>query len=207
MENLKTKYDQIVSERKGLIEQINVLAEDETVKKYLQLRSQNDKLANQQKDLYEQIKVEEYSSCNHIWVNTLHDYDRWEGRSYNYCGCIKCGLDRRVFHLMEGYHSSLDWLTLDQRIMYDFMAGRHTTYGTGINTHILCDLDLAKAIYSKIKEVHPDMDDETAIKYFRAALHNIRGTKVNEERKVSRAKRLSLNPQFNKWTGRDVSRD
>lgn len=204
MKNLKTKYDQIVSERKGLIEQINVLAEDETVKKYFQLRSQNDELANQQRDLYKQIKVEEYSSCNHIWVNTLHDYDSYEGRSYNYCGCIKCGLDRRVFYLMESYHSP-DWLTLDQRIMYDFMKGGHA-YGKGIDTHILCDLDLAKAIYSKIKEVHSDMDDETAIKYFRVALHNIRDTKVSEERKVSRAKRLSLNPKFNKWTGWDVSR-
>lgn len=38
MENLKTKYDQIVSKRKELIEQINVLAKDETVKKYFELR-------------------------------------------------------------------------------------------------------------------------------------------------------------------------
>lgn len=97
MENLKTKYDQIVLKREELIEQINVLAENESVKKYFELRSQNDELANQQKELYKQIKVEEYSSCNHIWVNTLHNYDSWEGRSYNYCGCIKCGLDKRVF--------------------------------------------------------------------------------------------------------------
>ncbi len=204
MENLKTKYDQIVSKRKELIEQINVLAKDETVKKYFELRSQNDELANQQKKLYKQIKVEEYSSCNHIWVNTLHDYDSREGRSYNYCGCIKCSLDRRVFHLMESYHSP-DWLTLDQRIMYDFMRDNHA-YEKGIETHILCDLDLAKAIYSKIKKVHPDIDDETAIKYFKVALHNIRDTKISNERKESRAKRLSLSPKFNKWNGWDVSR-
>ncbi len=203
MEALKEQYAKIVSERKGLIEQINILAEDETVKNYLELHSQNDKLANQQKDLYKQIKVEEYSSCNHIWVNTLHDYDSWEGRSYNYCGCIKCGLDKRVFHLVESYHSP-DWLTFDQRIMYDLL--RKHSYRAGIDTNLLCDLDLAKAIYSKIKEVYPDIDDETAIKYFKVALHNIRDTKVSEERKSSRAKRLSLKPDFNKWTGWDVSR-
>ena len=202
MENLKTKYDQIVLKREELIEQINVLAENEIVKKYFELCEQNNALANQQKELYKQIKVEEYSSCNHIWVNTLHNYDSWEGRSYNYCGCIKCGLDKRVFHLMERYDSSY-WLTLEQRIMYDFMRDSHA-YEKGIETHILCDLDLAKAIYLRIKEAHPDIDDETAIKYFKVALHNIRDTKVSYERKESRAKRLSLSPKFNKWTAWDV---
>ena len=203
MENLKEKYNHIVSERQTIIDQINVLAENETVKEYFALREQNDKLASQQKDLYKQIKVEEYSSCNHIWVNTLHDYDSWEGRSYNYHGCVKCGLDKRVFHLMERFHS-LDWLTLDQQIMYDFVENHHSS--SGINSNLLCDLDLAKAIYAKIKKVHPDIDDETAVKYLKVALHNIRDIKVSDERKESRAKRLSLKPGFNKWTGFDVRR-
>ncbi len=203
MEDLKEQYNHIVSERQTIIDQINVLAENETVKEYFALREQNDKLASQQKDLYKQIKVGEYSSCNHIWVNTLHDYDSWEGRSYNYHGCVKCGLDKRVFHLMERFHSP-DWLTLDQRIMYDYM--KNHSYKSGIDTNLLCNLDLAKAIYAKIKEVHPDIDDETAVKYLKVALHNIRDTKVSDERKESRAKRLSLKPEFNKWTGFDVSR-
>ena len=203
MEDLKEQYNHIVSERQTIIDQINVLAENETVKEYFALREQNEKLASQQKDLYKQIKVEEYSSCNHIWVNTLHDYDSWEGRSYNYHGCVKCGLDKRVFHLMERFHS-LDWLTLDQRIMYDFVKNHHSS--SGINSNLLCDLDLAKAIYAKIKEVHPDIDDETAVKYLKVALHNIRDIKVSDERKESRAKRLSLKPGFNKWTGFDVRR-
>ena len=128
------------------------------------LYNKNEQLVCQQKDLYKQMKIDEYSFCNHIWVNTLHDYDSFEGRSYNYHGCIKCGLDQRVFYLSEQYR----------------------------------DLDLAKAIYSKIKEAHPDIDDETARKYFEIVLYNIRENKVSDERK---AKRLSLSPEFNKWTG------
>lgn len=201
MESLKEQYDRIVTERKVIIERINILADEETVKRYFKLRNQNDKLENQQRDLYKQIKVEQYSSCNHIWVNTLHECDSFEGRSYNYFGCIKCGLDQRVFHQMESLHN-LDLLTLDQRIMYDFMKGR--AYNSGIHTNVLCDLDLAKSIYSKIKEVHPNIDDNTARKYFEIALDNIRKIKVNDERKVSRAKRLSLSPKFNKWNGFDV---
>ena len=201
MDNLKEQYDQIESERKGIIEQINALAENETVKKYFSLCEQNDKLSKQQKDLYKQIKVREYSSCKHIWVNTLHEYDGWEGRSYNYFGCVKCGLDRRVFHLIEN-SQSLEELTLDQRIMYDFMMNHSSN--RGIDSKLLCDLDLAKAIYAKIKEVHPDIDDKTAIRYLKVALHNIRDTKVNDERKASSAKRLSLKSSFNKWSGSDV---
>ena len=68
-----------------------------------------------------------------------------------------------------------------------------------METKLVCNLDLAKAIYSKIKEAHPDIDDETARKYFEISLDDIRNIKVNDERKKSRAKRLSLNPDFNKW--------
>ncbi len=203
MENSKAEYERIVAKRKELIEQLNVLADDEVVKQYFNLRRQNDDLIRKQNVLYKQIKVGEYSSCNHIWVNTLHDYDSCEGRSYDYHGCIKCGLDRRVFYLMQSYHNP-DLLTFDQRIMYDFF--REKSYRAGTDTGLLCDLDLAKAIYAKIKETHPDIDDETAIRYFNVALHSIRDTKVNEERKVSRAKRLSLSPKFNKWTSEDVKK-
>ena len=202
MENMKNQYDKIVSERKELIKEINSLAENEIVKKYFELCNKNDKLATQQKDLYKQIKVGEYSSCNHIWVNTLHEYDSWEGRSYNYDGCVKCGLDQRVFRLMEIYHKP-DLLTPNQRIMYDYMIN-HLSYKSGTYTNLLCDLDLASAIYKRIMKVHPDIDDETAIKYLKVSLHNIRDPKVSEERKESRAKRLSLNSKFSKWYGRNV---
>ena len=98
-------------------------------------------------------------------------------------------------------------------ILFQF-ALHNSLYSLYILIHLLnndnfliesSDLDLAKAIYSKIKESHPDIDDETARKYFEIALDNIRKIKVNDERKVSRAKRLSLSPKFNKWTGCDVS--
>ena len=82
--------------------------------------------------------------------------------------------------------------------MYDFMYGG--VYRSGIDTKMFCDLDLAKAIYSKIREAHPNIDDETARKYFEIALDNIRNIKVTEERKANRAKRLLLIPGFNRWT-------
>lgn len=203
MDNLKEQYNQIILNRKGIIVRINELEENEAVKEYLDLCKQSDQLLREQKQLYTQVKVEEYSSCNHIWVNTLHEYDSCEGRSYNYYGCIKCGLDRRVLHLMENYHDQ-DWLTKEQRIMYNFLTNNQSDFG--IKTNLLCDLDLAKAIYSKIKQAHPNIDDETIVKYLKVALHNIRDTKVSDERKVNRAIRLALKPSFNKWKASDVNR-
>ncbi len=189
METKKEQYDEIMLAKERLGVQISTSAN-------------NDQVANNERKLYTQLEFDKFSSCNHIWVNTLCDYDRSEGRSYNYCGCIKCGLDQRVFHFLD-YYPDLSLLSLDQEIMYEFMRNHY--YKGGIYTKVLCDLDLAKAIYSKIKEVHPDIDDETARKYFEIALDNIRNIKVSEERKISRAKRLSLMPKFNKWAERDVS--
>ena len=202
MKNFKDQYDKIVSERKELIEQINSLAGNETVKKYFELCDKNNKLEIQQKNIYKQMKAGEYSSCKHVWVNTSHEYDSWEGRSYNYYGCVKCGLDQRVFQLMEIYRRP-DLLTSNQRIMYDYMSD-HLSYNYGINTELFCDLDLARAIYSKIMEAHPSIDDETAVKYLKVALHNIRDAKASEERNENRAKRLSLKPKFRKWYAQDV---
>lgn len=194
MESLKKQYGRIFFEKNALTEQIRNLEENETVKKYFELCRQKEKLSIQQANLYRQLKAEKYASCNHIWVNTLHEYDSSEGRAYNYYGCIKCGLDERVFHQEE--LNGLDFFTSDQRIMYDFM--QEHDYKRGIWTNIFCDLDLAQVIYSKVKEAHPDIDDDTARKYFEIDLDNIGKILVNEEEKTSRAKKLSLSSKFNK---------
>lgn len=203
MENLKEQYSKVVDERKDVIEQIKELEKDEKVGKYIELNGYNDKLIEQQRKLYINMKNDEYSSCNHILVNTLHDYDSCEGRSYNYYGCIKCGLNSNIMSKNLLLQDSL-LLPLQQKVMYDFL--KKNGFNGKVDTYELCDLDLGKAIYSKIKERHPDIDDETAIKYFKVALNDIRSIKVSEDRKESRAKRLSLSPKFNKWNDSDVRR-
>lgn len=200
MENLKEQYSKVVDERKDVLRQIEELEKDENVKKYIELKGHNDKLIKQ---LYIDMKNDEYSSCNHILVNTLHDYDSCEGRSYNYYGCIKCGLDSRILsRILEPSESFL--LPLEQKVMYDFL--KKNGFNGGVDFDDFCDLDLGKAIYSKIKERHPDIDDETAMKYFGVALNDIRNIEVSEDRKENRAKRLSLSPKFNKWYRIDVER-
>lgn len=193
MSDLKIQYDNLKKQRKIILNELKPLEESETVKRYLELKKQNTDLYNQQKKLYNAILEEKYASCKHILVYSRIESDDYEGRKYKYCGCIKCGLNNSV--------SNGDYRYVDEGVMYNYLK-KHSL--RGIETKIACDLDLAMAIYSRIKQVHPDIDDKTAIKYFEIALDNIRNIKVKDERKVSRAKRLLLNPEFNRWKSSDV---
>lgn len=198
MDNLKKEYKEIIEQRKKIIEELKPLEKSEVVKKYLQLCEQNHDLYNKQLSLYKEIKIMEYESCEHILVYSKIDYDRLEGRTYRSCGCIKCGLDNSVLEEEKRF------LSADRKVMDEYLR---KNYLSGIETKISCDLELAQAIYSKIKEEHPDIDDETAIQYFENALENIRNTKVSDNRKMNRAKRLSLNPNFKRWNASDIHND
>ena len=191
MPELKEKYEQITNQRKNILDEINILKEDETVKRFFELCEKDDELARHQARIYKQVKTEEYTFCDHIWI-CLQD-DSYHDHAYN--GCIKCGLDERAFELRSKYGDY--GLTFDQKIMYDSMAYRPCRGGRFLEVY-RCDFDLAKAIYTKLKETHPDIDDVEAIDYLTAALHNISKNKVSDERKRSRARRLSLDPDY-KW--------
>ncbi len=200
MSDLKKKYDEVKEQREKIIEKLKPLEENEAVKKYFELRKKNENLYEKQLNLYQEIKKEEYKCCQHVLVYSEIEHDRYEGRTYRNCGCIKCGLDDRVLSLkLNGY-----FLSFSQKIMYDYLS---KNYLRGRETKIVCDLDLARAIYTRIKETHPDIDDNMAIKYFEIALNNIRNIKVSEERKINRAKRLSLDPKFKSWNCSDVHHD
>ena len=149
--------------------------------------------------LYKELKKCEYISCNHMWVTTRYVTNSFGSGSESYCGCIKCGLNQSVLR------KRIEYLSLKERIMYEYMETLgYYGYMRGTIINELCDLDLGCAIYSKINETHPGIDDETAKKYFEISLNNIRNIKVNESRVVNRAKRLSLNPNFKAWTARSV---
>ena len=60
--------------------------------------------------------------------------------------------------------------------MYDVFKSQN--YKKGKSTDIICDLELATAIYNKILEYYPNIDDDTAIKYLGIALDNIRNIKI-----------------------------
>lgn len=62
-----------------------------------------------------------------------------------------------------------------------------------------CNLELAHAIYTRLKEEYPGRPDEAIARYFTSALYMIQKYPVSEKRKAGRAKRLGLSEDFNKW--------
>ncbi len=198
MSNLEKDYEEITKQRQRIIEEMNNLEENEVIKRYFELRKQNESLYKKQVDMCKSMKLKNYKSCKHILVYSKIDYDRYEGRTYKSCGCIKCGLDNSVLDFDRKY------LPFSKQVMYDYLTD---DYLTGKQTDVVCDLDLAQAIYSKIKENNPKIDDETATKYFEIALDNIRNIKVSDDRKTSRVKRLSLDSGFKRWNSIDVHTD
>ena len=174
MEELE--YDDFTEQLKKINEKIEELENTDRLQEYLQLQKQASAL---QKNIYK--------SCKHILVYSKIEYACPEGRIYRWCGCIKCGLDNRVLDLEQYCLSSEQEAMLDYLQKYSF---------SGIHTGYACELTLAQSIYSKIKQAYPNIDDATAIKYFKNALDNIRNNKVNEGRQFSRVKRLSLNSNF-----------
>jgi len=196
MENLNTTYEKLISERQKVIDELNILKQNEFVKKYLELVEKNKNLYNQQKDIITENKNQEYASCNHIWVITHVEKDGFGCVIERQNGCIKCGLNELALKKDQIY-DGIDMASFEERIMINYLHGYPLR--RGIVSKELCNIDLATAIYSKIKENNPDINDETALKYFEIALNDIRNIKVNEERKINRAKRLSLNPNFKNW--------
>ena len=196
----KIIYREIVKERKSVDDEIKALEENENVKRYIELCKKRKQLIGTERKTYREMKNTQYLMCNHLWITSRFENDRVECRTYNYFGCIKCGLDQAVFAKVE--FSDEEVLSYEEKIMYNFMTSIY--YQSGHHIGMACDLELGSAIYKKIKENHPNIIDEDAIKYFERALNDIRNIEVNDERKRSRAKRLSLSPNFNRWNRENV---
>ena len=149
-----------------------------------------------------------YNSCEHLFICT--QIRNCDGAALGFPGeireereykCIKCGLDPKCGLPRFGIKNLS--LSSKVQIMTEYFRKNKRSF-TESESDIVCDFNLARAIYFKIKESHPDIDDEKIVQYMKTALEDMRNIKVNEERKENRAKRLSLDSQFNRWDSDDV---
>lgn len=176
-------FEKISTRRKDIIERIDCLKENDSVKEYLCLSKKNDELLKDERDLYKQIKNEKFSSCDHIWIDVFREYDNAEGRTHHYSGCIKCGLDESVFRLIESNKE----LTLDQEAMADYLK-KHVNKTGIITTLYWGDFDMMKKRYLKTKNDHPDLTDEEIVKYL---------SEGKLDKNTHNQKELSLKPKSN----------
>lgn len=186
------EYERIINLSNEIQTQIARLENTDLIKQYLELLHQNQKLLQKQKELYKKVKTEEYSSCDHLWIETITDYNFLK-TPFHYCSCVKCGLDQGVVYLIN--HGKP--LSFEQTIMYNFLKKHNLDNPNQINSNIKCDFSLAIVLYKKIEENHPDIDNITMQKYIQTALDSIRQNENDTQEKENRIKRLTLNPNFN----------
>ena len=194
LECIRIDFSDIDKEYKKIEKKIWGLEEVPIVKKYLDLQKKKTELEIRRKNLHSLMKYGEYENCNHLWGISMDEYEEYD------CFCVKCGLNYKSLRLTN--RGKEDSLSFDERVMASVLKDKSFVNDADIN--IVCDRELAMALYKKIREYHPDIDDKTVIKYFEIALDNIRNIEVSEERKASRAKRLGLSKNFNRWSSMNV---
>ena len=186
----REEYNNICKEIEDVSKEIKELKENKCVAKYIDLSIKNNNLIARQYDLYKKLRNDEFKNCRHALIVTELGDNIFDCFHF---GCIKCGLYEDVLN------KNFSMLTSDERIMYDFFNEWNIKKIKGRIIDEKCNIELARAIYMKIKEKYPKISDEKASKYLRAALFNMRYKDTSEDRKKSRIKRLSLNYNFNNW--------
>lgn len=185
MDDIENRYNNLIKKREKIVSRLEVLQKHMVVKEYNNLKAENKDLLKQINQLSTLLEYNYYDNCNHILINTDKSSES------DYYGCIKCGLKNEV---LETYGTN-------KPVMFSYLAN-HKSYSNFRNARKIndyCDLELAQAIYQKINNVYPNIDDDLLIEYFENSLRHIRNIEVNKEREISRSKRLELNANFSKW--------
>ena len=189
LECIRADFSDIDEQYRNIEQEIWGLEETSIVKKDLGLQKKKSELATKRKNLYSLMKYGEYENCEHLWGLSMNEYGEYD------CFCVKCGINDKTMKLSN--RGKEDSFSFDERVMASVLEEHDYNDDSDIN--IVCDRELAMALYKKIREYHPDIDDKTVIKYFEIALDDIRNIEVSDERKKSRAKRLGLRRDFNRW--------
>lgn len=203
--NLESKYENISNRLKKISNELMSFEKEnaDILKKYDELQNESKKIYGEYRAIHKQVLIKKYNNCNHLMIRSHIERDySYGGKSSATRTCLKCGLDEIV---NDNYYY-YGFISEDEaEAMKTYIKNNHFGYfDRSVASNEICDSELACAIYQKIKEINPDIDDDTAIKYWEIALENIRKKNITEEQKEHRAKRLSLHRDFKRWNSADV---
>jgi hypothetical protein len=166
--NILKGFESLIQRQSEIDKEVKELRKDEKVQKYLELQTERENIRSVQSDLYTAFKEDQFDKCNHMWVTVLSDKDREEGCTYDYHGCVKCGLNKSVYYLVNLYGTT-DMLSDDQKIMYEYLQ-THDTVGRLVKAK--CDLTTATLFYRKLKRIHPNASDEVIAEYLKRLIRD-----------------------------------
>lgn len=179
--------------------QLEKLLQEELVKSYIANVDSASELTNKISKLNLEIKTEEMSECNHIWITSeiSRFYDGHRTDTDEYFGCVKCGLDTHAQERAYSFGTATD---------LDYVMAKVLGHNSrkGISTKIICSLTLARAVYKSLLLNHPDLSDEDFAKYLELEIDMIQKTDLTKEQQEQKAKSLGLSPIFNAWKRNDV---
>lgn len=154
------------------------------IQKYNDLKSKLEETRKKRDSLKKAAMYDKFNSCNHLWMKTYTETN-------SYFGCVKCGLDGKVLFFMSRYN---DTISEDGKIMYYYLydIGYDTYYRHGDMSDLNYDYRIACAVCKKILEKHPNIGNQTLLKYLNFAIYKMKTVEVSGDRKISRRKRLFL---------------
>ncbi len=155
MSNIKKDYEELVELRKQFSQAIEELEKNEYVEQYLDLINKETALILNEKQLYIELKMDEYVGCNHVWA----EIENTDGRQ----GCLRCGLDESIMDRPDHGILLLE-LTEDERIMAAIL--NTGMYNKGIHVNCKCNLKEGMELFKELETNNPDTDDETLSKLF-----------------------------------------
>ena len=146
-------------------------------------------------------RYDECKNCKHKFITSFVETNLNNGEKEVYFGCVKCGVDESILRIVD-YAD----LTPEEQDEVNYLRSEDMYHRDDVtfDEDTVCHLPLAMAIYSRIKERKPRIDDEKAFTYFKRALAYMRRNNT-EERKVGRIKRLSLENKVALFTPEEIS--
>ena len=163
---MKEELEELDSKIDIIRQELDILNNNDVINWYNKLRYKYEDLITLRKEIYKKVKIEEFSNCNHIWVNN----------ELNSRYCIKCHLNT-IYNYLELMNN--DNLNEEEKIVFDYL---NTLGIDSLKKGVYLDIDKDKALnlYKLINLIYPDASDEIILKYLNMSIYEY------DEKKLSR---------------------
>ena len=182
MDNLEKEYEVIKKKLDKIIEEGDyLLAQHEIIKSYLNINEEIANLSQQLEVITKKINFNKWNSCNHMWFITKRTFDSGEGRSYDYCSCVKCNLSYEVFAEYE--QRGKDVFENSQKAqMFEFLQEHNGAQYKGLSSNYFGNFNTIQSIYKEVKAANPNLDDNIILQLIKEKL-------IKKENKTRKRKR------------------
>lgn len=198
IEELENQKEELLSTIDKTYDQIEEMKKNEVIQEYLRLQDKVSELRTEVKSIEDDIDIEELLNCDHIFANEeLNKSNECEKGKYveKTCSselrCIKCGLNWRWIRdkNYEKFYRDDKLGVTKIKVIKSIIARQYKLRSFKPAEYL--SYDLAKAIYDKIIECNPGIDDTTAKVYFEWAQKNILTKDMPIEKHKDRVRRLN----------------